>query len=173
MTNRQIVQEALVISGSLLLSILLCSALTGAPANYYLSDVFIGSRPRPAGPADLFEKINVAAGLLFFFPVLFLINSIRLWRRSFAPDYLLSFHLFVSVISLIISLFAARYIEAISLLFGHLAVIYPPMSALQEQPPAWPELRWAAYAFCLVHCFVLAYLIRILVKRHEPYGTGL
>lgn len=168
MTNRQIIQEGIFVAGSFLLSLILFSIMTHHKS-VYISDIYIGSRPLEAKWYDFFLNLNFPAGILFFFPMLFIVNSARLLYQRFQPLHLLVFHLFVSSVSLCIILFIAAFIKELS---GFLSsgTLYPPLSVFREELQDIENLTtwtFATYTFCLVQLLMIILILKRLIQTNS------
>lgn len=157
MTHKQIIKEGIFILGSFILSTLIFSLATHKQS-IYISDIYVGSRDIEGNWYDFFLNLNFLAGIIFFFPVLFVINTIRVFYYRFNLRHLTVFHLFVSFISLIISLLVASFIKQMAIIFSDSATLYPPLSAIPEEGLSTSHLsQWTyfAYCFCLVQLIIL------------------
>lgn len=168
MTNRQIIQEGIYISGTFLLSLILFSLLTHHQ-RIYISDIYVSFRPEEAKWYDFFLNLNFPAGIFFFFPLLFIVNSARLLYQRFQPMHLLVFHLFVSSVSLCISLFIAAFIKELS---GFLSsgTLYPPLSVFREESQDIENLTtwtFATYTFCLVQLLMIILILKRLIQTNS------
>lgn len=95
MTHKQIIKEGIFVSGSFILSLLIFS-LASHQQNIYVSDIFVGTRSVEGNWYDFFLNLNFLAGIIFFFPTLFFINTIRLFINKFTLRHLVVFHLSAS-----------------------------------------------------------------------------
>ena len=170
MTIRQIIKEGVFVLGAFALSVILFSLLTTHTESIYISDVYISAKSTEARWYDFFLRLNFPAGLLFFFPVLFITNTIRLCYYRFSRRHLAVFHLFISFVSLIISLVLAFFMQQISWLFSGPMILYPPLSAMAEAQSSGYEI-WTpvAYCFCLLHIAVLVITIRAIPRHSSEY----
>lgn len=168
MSNRQIIQEGIFIAGSFLLSLILLSLMTHHQS-IYISDIYVGSRPLEAKWYDFFLNLNFLAGIIFFFPMLFIVNSARLLYQRFQPMYLLVFHLFVCAVSLCISLLLAAFIKELSEMLES-GALYPPLSVFHETRQGVPESSaWTfmAYAGCLVQLMMIILILKRLAQNNS------
>jgi hypothetical protein len=167
MTQKQIIKEGIFVLSSFILSLLIFSLATHQQSSY-ISDIYVGTRSAEGNWYDFFPDLNFLAGIIFFFPTLFIVNTIRLFIHKFTLRHLAVFHLFVSFTSLIISLLVAAFISQIALLFSGSITIYPPLSAISEElsntyhPGHW---AYVAYCFCLVQLLILILTI-VKISRH-------
>lgn len=164
----QIIKEGIFVSGAFILSLLIFSLATHQES-IYINDIYVGTKSVERNWYDFFLNLNFPAGIIFFFPTLFVINTIRLFINKFTLRYLAVFHLFISSISLIVSLLVAAFIKQIALLFSDSMTIYPPLSAISEEisntyhPNHW---TYVAYCFCLVQLLILILTI-VKISRHD------
>ncbi len=167
MTHKQIIKEGIFVSGSFILSLLIFS-LASHQRSFYVSDIYVGTKSIEGNWYDFFLNLNFPAGTIFFLPVLFVVNTIRLFIHKFTLRHLVIFHLFVSFTSLMVSLLVAAFINHIVFLLSD-ATIYPPLSAIAEElSNTWHPGLWAAiaYCFCLVQVLILI-LTMVKVSRYD------
>lgn len=166
MTTQQIIRESLYILASFLIPILIFACFSAPPQSIFVSDIYVAAQPSPGQYHGFLNRLNPFVGLMFLFPLLFCLNTVRLFFERFGPHYLVVFHLFISAISLCLSLIAASFIHALVGIFLDTAIIYPPLSALNSEHAIVNEVPWiweyGAYLFCLFHVLVIVLLIRRL-----------
>ncbi len=170
MTNMQIIKEGIFVSGAFILSLLIFSLATHQQS-IYVSDVYVGTKSVDGNWYDFFLNLNFPAGIIFFFPTLFVINTIRLFINKFTLRYLTVFHLFISFISLVISLLIAAFIKQIAIIFpDSMTTIYPPLSVIPEEQVNTSHLnQWAylAYCFCLIQLLIFILTIVKISRYHS------
>jgi hypothetical protein len=169
MTHKQIIKEGIFILGSFILSILIFSIAT-TKQSIYISDIFVGTHNIEGNWYDFLINLNFLAGIIFFFPVLFSINTIRVFYHRFNLKYLTVFHLFITFISLIISLLMAAFIKQMAMVFSNSMTLYPPLSAIPEEGLNTYYLsQWTyfAYCFCLLQLMVFISTIVKISREHQ------
>lgn len=170
MTNKEIYREAIFVTISYIVSTVMFSILTSSK-QAYISEIFIGFRKTERSWQDFIYNINFYYGLLFFFPTLFTVNASRQLYYKMRLRYLNIFQLFVSVISIIITILLLTFLKQFSDLIYGGVTIYPPLSGAPEfnNSPVFSKLWiFGMLIFCLFQIIILVITaIRIFTMREE------
>lgn len=171
MTNKQLTREAIFVLASYLISTTILSIIT-APKKVYLSDIYVSVQDITPSWYDFIFNINFSFGLLFFFPTLFIINTCRQVYYKMQLRHLNIFQLFVTFVSLIVTIVLTILASQLADVMDGAYTIYPPLSEIpQVEANAIYTRQWThiAFGFCLLQSIVFMWTIIKTYRTSEKY----
>jgi len=175
MTNKDLLKEFLWIFLAYFISYILIISLI--PANtFYLSDIYMGSRPRESYSLTTFlDPIAFALALYIFFPFLFIITTVRSLIKKFSQRSSTIFLLFITLISILSNSVILTLFKTVTTLFFGAWTFYPPLSAAMESsPPVWID-RGIYMLLIFIGIQILVFFvacIKVFGKREEIKKNG-
>jgi hypothetical protein len=171
MTKKEIYREAIFVSTSYIVSTIILSILT-VPKKAYLNDIFVSVQDAPHNWYDFIFNINFTYGLLFFFPTLFIVNTFRQVYYKMQLRYLNIFQLFVTFVSILVTIVLVTLLRQFSDAMDGVYTIYPPLSAAPEvNSNAVYAKQWTycILGFCLLQLIVFVWTIIKIFRTAERH----
>ncbi len=159
MTNRDILKEFIWFLISVGLSFLLTILIM--PTNY---DSMIATMLNVDGLiADAAFKIRLLIGFLLFFPILFILTSIREGTKKFTRRPQNIYLLLICIISILSNFISLAFLKPLATVMFGSWTIYPPLSVVPNE--FHPPTNFDTFYYCIITLMTIQAIVTVITSR--------